>query len=188
MGLAPRCFLNNLDRCRGPIPRRSASTSAPAPSSAPLLINRKARSTVVCEAFHAGENGAVSGRHLRQGEIRPARLQPRTDRTSHSSPGWSYGTNRPAVNPCCSEAGEEQAVVPSISSYTRALAHGDIQFPSVSEDRRSSPIPANRHLLQLLRYDESTSSNEQDKCVPENASSVGLWHGLRLPLRYSLGE
>ena len=32
------------------------------------------------------------------------------------------------------DAGEEQAVVPSIASYTRALAHGDIQFPSVSED------------------------------------------------------
>jgi hypothetical protein len=42
----------------------------------------------------------------------------------------------------------------------RALAHGDIQFPSVGEDRRSSPISASHHLLQLLRRDECTSSDE----------------------------
>jgi hypothetical protein len=42
----------------------------------------------------------------------------------------------------------------------RALAHGDIHLPSVGEDRRSSPVSASHHLLQLLRCDECTSSDE----------------------------
>jgi hypothetical protein len=63
------CLANNRARWRAPIPTRSAkpSTEAPSSSSAPSSISRKARSTVVREPFHAGQNGAVSGRQRRQG-------------------------------------------------------------------------------------------------------------------------
>ena len=55
---------------RAPTPRRSArrSTEAPSPSRAPSsTISRSALSTVALLPIHAPQNGAVSGRHRRQG-------------------------------------------------------------------------------------------------------------------------
>ena len=40
---------------------------APLPSNAPRAISRNPRATVVRVPFHAGENGAVSGRQRRHG-------------------------------------------------------------------------------------------------------------------------
>jgi hypothetical protein len=69
-GLAPKCRANSLVRWRAPTPTRLAniSTEAFSPSSAPSRrISRVARSTVVRLPFHAAQNGAVSGRHLKHG-------------------------------------------------------------------------------------------------------------------------
>ena len=55
-----------------PTPRLAASTSTGARSSAPSLISRTARSTVANEPFHAGENGAVSGRQRKHGRLAAA--------------------------------------------------------------------------------------------------------------------
>jgi hypothetical protein len=43
------------------------------------MISRAARSTVVNEPFHAGENGARSGRQRQQGRTLRARPSPLTD-------------------------------------------------------------------------------------------------------------
>jgi DNA-binding IclR family transcriptional regulator len=52
-------------RMTAPTPSRVARFCTPPSSTAPLWISRIARSTVVRDPLH-GENGAVSGRHLRQ--------------------------------------------------------------------------------------------------------------------------
>jgi hypothetical protein len=67
LGVAPKCFRNNLRKCRAPIPNRPANCSTP-PSSSPLSpISRSARDTVFEVPIQAGVPGEHSGLHRRHG-------------------------------------------------------------------------------------------------------------------------
>ena len=66
-GEAPRCCWNKRRNCRSPTPRRPASASTSASSSAPCSIRLKARDTVFDVPRQAPRSGAVSGLQRRQG-------------------------------------------------------------------------------------------------------------------------
>src|SRR5437016_5883724 len=92
------------------------------------MISRSALSTVALLPIHALQNGAVSGRHRRQGR-KPAASAAAADGKNETwaDSGGAHRTDRTAVNTGSVNAGIEPPVIDRISRQARAVAFRKVQ-------------------------------------------------------------